>query len=138
MTVGRPARFAAAAGLAGDLGQSRPVRFDDPDLVIAYERDAAPVGRPLRIRGGLLGCGDLARIASAQREREDLACPGRFGGEGDDPVARMKPEFARRSPRSRGSAMASWVPWASAMHHDASGHRPPVRGSAGGPTDASS
>ena len=99
MAVGRPARFAAAAGLADDPGQARAVRLDDPDLVVADEREAAPVGRPLRIRDGLLRGGELDRIAATQRQREELPGPGGLGRVGDDPVARVEPELARRVDR---------------------------------------
>ena len=61
VAVGRPARCAAAAGLADDEGQARPVGLDDPDLVVADEREPAAVGRPLRIGDRLLGRGQLGR-----------------------------------------------------------------------------
>ena len=95
MAVRRPARRAAAAGLAGDAGEARPVRLDDPDLVVADEREAAAVGRPLRIGDGLLRRGELGRIAAAQRQREELAGAGGLGGVGHDPVARVEAELAR-------------------------------------------
>ena len=111
MAVGRPARFAAGAGLADHPGQARAVRFDDPDLVVADEREAAPVGRPLRVRDGLLRGGELDRIAAAQRQREELPRPGGLGRVGDDAGraggggtrAACRP---RRSPRSTGWATA--------------------------------
>ena len=99
MAVGRPARLAAGAGLADHPGQARPVGFDDPDLVVADEGEAPPVGRPLRVGDGLLRGGELGRVAAAQRQGEELPRAGGLGGEGDDPVARMEPELARRVDR---------------------------------------
>ena len=99
MAVGGPARRATAGWLARDRRDPGSVRLEDPDLVVPDERDPAAVGRPLRIRHGLLRRGQLGRVATAQRQREELAGAAGFGGVGDDPVARVEAELAGRLDR---------------------------------------
>ena len=97
--VGRPARRRDAGRMAGDPDVARPVGLDDPDLVVADVGEAAAVGRPLRVGDVLLRRGELDGVAAAQRQDEELAGAGRVRRVGDEAVARMEPELARRLDR---------------------------------------
>ena len=99
LPVGRPAGRVRARLVAGDLHEPRPVGLDDPDLVVADEREAAAVGRPLRVADGLLRGGQLGRVAAAQGQGEQLPTPGGLRRVGDGPVPRMEPELTGRLDR---------------------------------------
>ena len=89
-------RLVAAARLA-TTRRARAVGFDDPDLFVPDERQAATVRRPLRVGDRLLGGRDLDRISATEPEREELPGPGRLRRVRDDAVARVEPEFAGAS-----------------------------------------
>ena len=78
-----------------DQGLMRALHVDHPDGAIPDERDAAPVGRPLRIGSGLLGCGELFGIAAANRHHEYLASSRSLGRECHAAAVRRQPELAR-------------------------------------------
>ena len=94
--VGRPARERDAGRMARDDDVAAAVGVDDPQLVVADVGEPTAVGRPLRVRDVLLRRGDLGRRAAAERHDEQLAGAGDLRGVGDDAVARMEAEVARR------------------------------------------
>ena len=85
--------------MAGHADVPRPVCLDDTELVVADVREAAPVGRPLRVGDVLFRRRDLDRIPAAQGQDEQLPGARRVRRIGDDAVSRMEPELSWRLDR---------------------------------------
>ena len=95
----RPARRAASGGMVGHHGGPAAVGPDQPDRVVAHEGEVRAVGRPLRVRDGLLRRGQLPRRAAAQLEDEDLPGTSGLGRVGDPPAVRREARLAGRVAR---------------------------------------
>ena len=91
-----PARRAASGWMVGHHAGPAAVGPDQPDRVVAHVGEVRAVGRPLRVRDGLLRRGQLPGRAAAQLEDEDLPGPSGLGRAGDPPAIRREARLAGR------------------------------------------